>query len=282
LADRSSSQRPDSDEQPSAGPSGKPESDHAPGLGEQFGRTRNAVLGLISSHIDLAKAEFSEIGGQIKRAAALGGMALLLLLLTGMLIAVGMPLFLGQALFGSVGWGVLIGSELLLCTAALLVLAIIDLSWRRAASSFVVALGVGLVVFGVLAVDWNWVSTHYSSMPPHLVLAVGAGVVFVGLLGAVLAGTFGRGPGLGGFFAGAFAGVLLGLLAAANPSHRVAAAVGLASLLLFWPIVAAVLVFRHGIDTAKLRKRFVPDQTIETTKETIEWVREQMPLGRKS
>jgi len=50
----------------------------------------------------------------------------------------------------------------------------------------------------------------------------------------------------------------------------------------FWLIVAVVLVFRHGIDTAKLRKRFVPEQTIETTKETIEWVREQMPLGRKS
>jgi len=26
----------------------------------------------------------------------------------------------------------------------------------------------------------------------------------------------------------------------------------------------------------------LPNQTIETTKETIEWVREQMPLGRKS
>jgi hypothetical protein len=282
LADRSSSKRPEPDVDNSAGSSGKSHFDAPPGLGEQLGKTRNAVLGLIASHIDLAKAEFSEIGGQIKRAAALGGIALLLLLLTGMLIAVGMPLFLGQALFGSVGWGVLIGSELLLCIAALLVLAIIDLSWRWVASSFVVALGVGLVVFGVLAVDWNWVSTHYSSMPPHFVLAVGAGVVFVGLLGAVLGATFGRGPGIGGLFAGAFVGLLLGLLAAANPSHRVAAAVAVASLLLFWPIVAAVVVFRNGIDFAKLRKRFVPDQTIETTKETIEWVREQMPLGRKS
>jgi hypothetical protein len=41
-------------------------------------------------------------------------------------------------------------------------------------------------------------------------------------------------------------------------------------------------VFRHGIDMGKLKDRFVPVQTIETTKETIEWVREQMPLGRKS
>ena len=43
-----------------------------------------------------------------------------------------------------------------------------------------------------------------------------------------------------------------------------------------------MIVFRNGIDKEKLRARFVPDQTIETTKETIEWVREQMPLGRKS
>ncbi len=48
------------------------------------------------------------------------------------------------------------------------------------------------------------------------------------------------------------------------------------------PIFAAILVFRHGIDTEKLKDRFVPDQTIDTTKETIEWVRAQTPLGRKS
>jgi hypothetical protein len=75
---------------------------------------------------------------------------------------------------------------------------------------------------------------------------------------------------------------LLGWLASFGPGLRVGSALGLAALLLFWPIVAAVLVFRHGIDTARLKDRFVPDQTIATTKETIEWVREQMPLGPKS
>jgi uncharacterized membrane protein (DUF485 family) len=282
LADRSSSKRPASGADASAGNSGESDNDRAPGLGEQVGRTRVAVLGLIRSHIDLARAEFSEIGDQVKRAAAFGGIALLLLFLTGMLIAVGMPLFLGQALFGSIGWGVLIGAELLIATAVLLVFAIIDLSWGRVFSSLVVALGAGLVIFGVLAVDWNWVSSHYSGMPPHFVLAIAAGVVFVGVLGAALGSSFGRWPGVAGFVAGAVVGLLIGLLASAGPSHRVAAAVGVAALLLVWPVVAAVFVFRHGIDTAKLRKRFVPDVTIETTKETIEWVREQMPLGRKS
>ena len=68
----------------------------------------------------------------------------------------------------------------------------------------------------------------------------------------------------------------------AGPGLRVAAALGVAALLLFWPAVAAFLVFRNGVDTDKLRARFVPEKTIETTKETIEWVREQMPLKRKS
>ena len=282
MADRSSSKRPASGAETSSGPSGKFDSDRTPGLGEQLGRTRSALMGLIASHIDLARAEFSEIADQVKRAAALGGIVLLLLFLSGMLIAVGTLLFLGEAVFGSIGWGVLDGAELLIATAALLVFAIIDLSWGRALSSFLVALGVGLVVTGVVAVDWNWVSHHYSGMPAAVVLAVAAGVLAMGVLGAVLGSVFGRWPAIGGLAVGSVCGVLLGLLAAFGPGLRVGAAVGVAALLLFWPIVAAVFVFRHGIDIAKLRQRFVPDQTIETTKETIEWVREQMPLGRKS
>jgi hypothetical protein len=106
--------------------------------------------------------------------------------------------------------------------------------------------------------------------------------VVVGLLGLALASSFGRAAASAAFFAGLVIGLLLGLLASAGPGLRVASAIGVAALLLFWPIVAAVPVFRNGVDTAKLRKRFVPDQTIATTKETIEWVREQMPLGPKS
>ena len=275
MADRSSSKH----SSPGAEGAAEP---RAPGLGEQFGRTRSAFLGLIAAHIELAKAEFAEIGGEIKRAAALGGVALVLLFLAGMLIVVGLLLFLGETIFGSIGWGVLDGAELLLGGAALLIFAVIDLSWGRAFSAFLVALGVGLVVTGVLAVDWTWVSHHYSGMLAAIVLAVLAGAVFVGLVGLVLGSAFGRGAATAGFFAGLVCGVLVGLLASAGPGLRVASAIGVATLLLFWPIVAAVFVFRHGIDTAKLRERFVPTQTIETTKETIEWVREQLPHARKS
>jgi uncharacterized membrane protein YqjE len=256
--------------------------DSAPGLGEQFGRTRDALFGLIRSHINLARAEFAEIAGELKRAAALGGIALLLIFLAGMLMVVGLLLFLGEWIFGSIGWGLLDGAELLLGVAALLIFAIIDLGWRRGLASLAVALGVGLVVTGLLAVDWSYISHHYSGMPSAWVLAIGAGAVLIGALGALLGSGFGRGATIGALLIGVVCGALLGVLAAIGPGPRVAAAMGVAALLLFWPIVAAYLVFRHGVDTKKLRARFVPEKTIETTKETIEWVREQMPLGRKS
>lgn len=253
-----------------------------PGLGEQFGRTRSALIGLITAHVNLARAEFAEIAGQLKRAAAFGGIALLLLFLGAILATIGTVLFVGEVVFHSIGWGVLLGSELFIGVAALLVLAIIDLSRVRAFWSFVTALAVGLAVTGVFAVDWAAVSRNNTGLPGGLVLAVLTGVVVFGLLGAALGVSFGRGAAAAGLVAGIVFGGLLGALASAHLGLRVSVALGLAALLLFWPICAAVLVFRHGIDMGKLKDRFVPVQTIETTKETIEWVREQMPLGRKS
>ena len=285
MADRSSS-NDSADAATGAAPGGTPgpkaPEGPTPGLGEQFGRTRAALIGLVRSHVNLARAEFSEIADEVKRAAALGGVALLLLFLTGILVVVGLLLFLGETIFGSIGWGLLDGAELLLCAVVLLILAIIDLSPARTLMAFVVALGVGLVVVGLLLVDWPYISHHNSGLPDAIVLAIVAGAVVIGALGAVLASPFGRGPAIAAFAAGVVVGVLLGWLASAGPGSRVASAMGVAALLLFWPIVAAVMVFRHGIDTAKLKSRFVPEQTIATTKETIEWVREQMRLGPKS
>ena len=286
MADRSSSSNESSGSSSAGTPGatpGEPESPGStPGLGEQLGRTRAALTGLIRSHVNLAKAEFSEIADEVKRAAALGGIALLLLFMAGVLIVVGLLLFLGEAIFGSIGWGLLNGAELLVAAIVLLVLAIVDLSWSRALTAFLVALGVGLIVTGLLAADWNGFHERNFGSPAAIVLSIVAGVVIIGVLGAVLAASFGRGATIAALVAGVVAGALLGWLASFGPGLRVGSALGLAALLLFWPIVAAVLVFRHGIDTARLKDRFVPDQTIATTKETIEWVREQMPLGPKS
>ena len=254
----------------------------APGLGEQLSRTRSALLGLVAAHIDLAKAELGEIAGRVKIAAAMAGIAVGFAILAAMLIFVGGILFLGELLFGSIGWGVLDGTLLLIGTAAILILGVVDLSRGRAAAAFAVALGVGLVVFGVLALDWNGIVKSNPGLPTPWLLSSLVGAVVIGLLGLALGWNFGRWAAAGGCFAGVVLGILVGVVGAVDPGLRVAAALGVAALLLFWPICAAVMVFRHGFDLNKLRARFVPDVTIATTKETIEWVREQMPLGRKS
>ena len=59
-------------------------------------------------------------------------------------------------------------------------------------------------------------------------------------------------------------------------------ALGIWLWLVAWPISAGILVARSGIDGEALKQRFVPDQTIEMTKETIEWAKARMPLARKS
>ena len=72
----------------------------------------------------------------------------------------------------------------------------------------------------------------------------------------------------------------IGILAHLNlrPWGALSAFAGLVA----WPIAAGFGVAREGIDTEALKARFYPTKTIETTKETIEWVRARTPLGPRS
>jgi hypothetical protein len=325
LADRSSAS-----DSSSAGAS----SEGAPSLGEQLRRTKNALFGMIRAHVKLAKAEFEVIGGEIKRAAILASVALYVFLAVSFLMIMGTLLFAGETLFGSIGWGVLHGTELLIGVLVLCILAIIDLGWKKGLGSLALAIAIGLVIGGFLCINWHWATAHFLGEPtlllqlvlvvlvfggvgavlgslggrgPAIQLFVGmailgivlrlalglyaasavtfavlSGIVVIGALGASLAPGVGREPKIYGLGIGAFFGIIIGLIGGAGPDGRVVWAMGLATTLAFWPTVACFFVFRHGIDTAKLRERFVPDITIETTKETIEWVRQQMPLGPKS
>ncbi len=188
------------------------------GFGAQFGRTREALVGLIAAHFKLLSAELSEIMDEIKRAAALAGAALGLLVLAGMLTFVGSILWLDEWAFGSIGWGVLHGATGLIALAVVLLLAIIPGSGARIGLGFLIA-----------------------------------------IIGAVVAA------------------VALSLVA----SWNLAIALALFLFLFLWPISAAVFVIPNA-DWDAFKKRYTPEETIETTKETIEWVREQLPLKRKS
>ncbi len=309
MADRPSS----SDQSPATGKSadsgrsaspGKSASSPPRSLGEQFGRTRNALLGLISAHFKLLSTELFEIMAEIKRAVALAGAALACLFLAGIVAFVGSILWLDEWVFGSIGWGALHGSTLLIAIAVTLVMLIIPHAAPRLGLAFFVGLVVAVVVGLVLwlqltsrALGWvgstffgglTWFDGHAVSAADRptaagvIVLAVLLGVVgaIVGL--AVGSGVLNRvGAAVGIAIAGAVTGGLLGALLGVPMSWGIAIAVALAVFLIVYPILAAILVLRKA-DFEELKNRLLPNQSIETTKETIEWVRAQMPLGRKS
>lgn len=212
---------PTDDRTPPTGDQAPPPDDQAPPLGvrAQLGAVIAAARRLVSAHLGLARAEGGEIMDEVGRVALLGGIAFALLLLVGLLFPIGLMLFLGEWIFGSIGWGVLLGSLLLIDIAIFAFLLAVDVSRGRLARS--------------------------------------------GLIAILL-------------------GVALGVLAAIALGPRVGSALGVLATLIAWPALSGLDVARAGIDTEALKARFYPSQTIETTKETIEWVRQRTPLGRKS
>lgn len=124
-----------------------------PGLREQIGATRDSAKRLLDAHLELGKAEFEEIGDAIKRAAILGGVAAAALLMAGLLATVGTPLFLGEWIFGSIGWGLLHGLLLLVAIAATAGLAAIGTESSRLGRSLVIAFVIAIVVGIVLGLD---------------------------------------------------------------------------------------------------------------------------------
>ena len=269
------------------------------GFRAQFRSTRAAVLRLVTAHVELARAELSEILDEAKRVAVLAGTALGLVLFAVILVTVGSSLFVGEWLFGSIGWGILHVTELTLTAALVCVLVALDVPKERLLARLAAAILVGAVV-GVVAglslPNRLWEALGAAIVPslepvnrPLVVgLGVGAGLGLVlgmvagarasagGTLGAAVAGALGWGvvAALVGAIAGAFSAITFG--------PRVGIALGVATALGAWAGLSGLEAWRTGIDPEAFMRKFYPTRTIETTKETIEWVRERTPLGPKS
>lgn len=261
------------------------------GIRAQVGATFEAVKRLVRAHVDLAKAEMSEIAGAVGRMVGLFAAAFVMVLLVGMLFLVGGLLFLGEWLFGSIGWGVLLGSLLLLDVALTCVLLALDVSAKRVGTSFVVAAIVGIVVGVVMALDLThrgWTALGDSIAPQFdpntraVLLAMGITAGVIGVLGFLTGLRSGAGGAIGRLVAGAVVGALLGGLTVISIPGTVGAALGVLVALIAWPALAGRDVMRTGIDAEALKKKFTPEATIELTKETIEWVRARTPLVPKS
>ena len=340
-----------SDASGAPGGAGSRRSEPPRGLRAQLGATRDAIVGLLRSHVDLAKAEASAIGGEIKIVTAAVGLAIAALILIAFLLPIGLLLFFGEWLFGSLGWGVLLGTELLVLVGTGAVLA--SLGAGRVARSVALAFLAGTlvaVVFGTNAPNllYSWIADQFGggTDPGLTALFVGAaiGAVVFGLLGllvgarsgsangayggliggAILGGVLGsvsgvvarlaeneasrpmvvglliiggilglvglvvgaRSNGLvgafGGFVVGFVLGGALGAFTAITFTWHVAIAIGIAVFLGLATALMGVDVATNGIDTEALKARFYPQQTIDTTKETIEWAKARIPGAPKS
>ena len=106
------------------------------------------------------------------------------------------------------------------------------------------------------------------------------GALLIGLVALVIGARAG-GPGaaIAGLIGGAVVGALAGAFLAISFSRHVGIAIGICAVLIAWPALAATAL--RAYDWGALKARYWPGTTIETTKETIEWVRARTPLGRK-
>ncbi len=87
----------------------------------------------------------AQIAGQVGRPAALGAIALVLVLFAISLVVIGTSLFVGEWLLGSIGWGVLHGFLLFVSVAMAAVLLAVGVSERRILRSLIIAIVIGIV-----------------------------------------------------------------------------------------------------------------------------------------
>ena len=248
------------------------------------------MVALARAHIDLAKAEAGAIAGQVGRLVALGLLAVGLVIAAVFLAVIGTALFTGEWFFGSMGWGVLHGFLFFVAVAMAAVLLAIGVSAGRIGRALLVAVGVGLVV-GLL-VGFSLPNRFYAAIGDGLGLAVEpgtralvVGVLLVGLIG-LLAGLLAAARMVGSgairilaLVAFAVLGVVVGAMTAITFGGQVGAGIGMTIGYITWMATMGIDVARTGIDLDSLKKRFYPAQTIETSKETLEWLQKRMPPG---
>lgn len=247
-------------------------------------------MALALAHVDLAKAEAGAIAGEVGRVAAAGALAFLLVIFAVFLLVIGTSLGIGEFFLGSMGWGVVNGVELFLALAMAAVLLALGISARRIVGALVVAIVIGIVVGVVLGLDL--LNQLYATIGERAQVAVDPGVrplvvgmLLVGALGLIVGVIVAfRMSGSGGGRFAAIAGltvlgVALGAFTAITFSPQVGAGIGITIGYLAWMGLMGVDVSRTGIDAEALKNRFTPTQTIETSKETLEWLQKRMPPG---
>jgi hypothetical protein len=241
--------------------------------------------------VNLAKAEGEGIKDEIARAGALGAAAIACLILLAFLVPIGGLLFYGDWVFGSIGWGLLHGTELLIAVAVTAVL--VALRVPGLARDPLIALVPGVVAAIVLGLSlfnqlFRAIGDAANLAVDPAVRPLVVGVLLLGAIGAVVGLVLGarvRGGAravVGGLVTGALLGALLGAFLSITFGWRVGIALGVAAFLAAWPALMGLRVQRQGIDPEEVKARFWPQVTIDTTKETIEWAKARASRAPKS
>lgn len=276
---------------PPPGPKARARKPKPPGLIEQLRKTGQAAGTLVKAHVDLAKEEASSIGRESGKFAGMIAAAIGLVIMAALLGVIGSTLFIGEWLLGSIGWGVLEGILAFLSTAVALVLLGLGVSAARIGRALLVALVVGILTGVILGL--GLANQVYASIGDSLEIAVEPGVrplvvgLFLGaLVGLILGIALAARATRPNWFVAIAGGLVLGALAGAFTSitfgPQVGAGIGITLGYLTWAGLMGLDVYRTGIDMEALKARFTPTQTIETSKETLEWLQQRMPRGNGS
>jgi hypothetical protein len=252
--------------------------------------TRDAAWNLIMAHVDLAKAEAAAIGGQIAGVIGLVVLALALAFFAVVLLVVGMSLFLAHWLLGSMGWGVLHGVLLFVGLAMACVFAVLGMSARTIALATLG--GIVVAVIAGLVLGYELPNQLYAAIGDQIAsaLAIEAGVrpLVVGVaIGAIVGLVIGivlavRGAGWAVPILVVLIGAALGALSATTYGLQVGVALGITVGYVAWIAFLGLAMARQGIDPEEIKQRFYPTQTIDTSKETLEWLKTRLPRANGS
>ena len=257
-------------------------------------------MGLARAHVDLLKAELDGIVAELKVIAALAGVILAVAFFLSLLLAIGGTLFLGEWLFGSIGWGVALGAlfsiALILAAAMVLVgaprrVVVTPLAWGVVVGVLAaVVLGANLARRAADQAGTQLRSGALPNLDPAWAPAVVGIVVVAVVLGVIGLIALGRVGGPGGAVAGLVLGVIAGALvgwgwAGLTFSWHGAVAVGITVGLLAWIALMPAWMFRAGVDPTARFRRLWPKESYETAMETkdwleSEWAKRRARLGR--
>jgi hypothetical protein len=248
-------------------------------------------MDLAKAHVELAKAEASEIGAEGGRLAGLTAAAVALVLLAALLAVIGTALFIGDWIYGSIGWGVVHGVLAFLSIAVALVLLAVRVDAVRIGRALFIAVVLGVITGVVLGL--GLINQAYATIGSSLGIAVDPAVrplvvglglgAMVGLIVGIVSAVRASQPSWFLAIAGGIVfGALIGAFTSITFGPQVSAAIGTTVAYLIWVGLMGLDVYRTGIDQEALKARYTPTMTIETSKETLEWLKQRTRRGNGS